>query len=348
MTLYAERRKKVLSLAKGSKAVAMTPANLFYLTDFWGGGVAIVEPEKTLVITSPLEAHRAGELAREADVVVVKRWADVVGEVLKRTGRGEVVVDDDGSLREHRRFKMRPSVFLEARRVKDEEEVKRITRASRGLDRIYEELPGVLKPGVTEWEAGAEVMKLATLNELTPCGGDAALSPTIIASGPNGALPHSELTGRKLRRGDFVVADIFFRYRGYNSDETRTFAVGTATARMKEDYAKVLEAQEEAMRLIKAGTVCEDVHLEAVRSLERNGVAKYLNHSIGHGVGIDIHELPNVSRGSKSKLVKNDVVTDEPGIYFPGKYGIRIEDTVRTDSSPVLLTRYTKDLVTTG
>jgi Xaa-Pro aminopeptidase/Xaa-Pro dipeptidase len=348
MTLYAERRRKVLSLAKGSKAVAMTAGNLFYLTDFWGGGAAIVEPERTVVVTSPLEADRAGELAREAEVVVVKRWADVGEEIVKRTGRSEVAVDDDRSFRKHRRFRDRPELFLEARRVKDGEEVDRITKASRGLDRIYEELPRVLKPGVTEWEAAAEVMKLATLNELTPSGSDGALSPTIVASGPDGALPHSELTSRRLKRGDFVVADIFFRYRGYNSDETRTYAVGTATAQMKKDYAAVREAQEDAMRLIRVGTVCEDVHLEAVKTLERHGVAKYLNHSIGHGVGIDIHELPPVSRGSKTRLLKDDVVTDEPGIYRPGRYGIRIEDTVRVDSSPKILTRFTKDLVTTG
>jgi len=348
MTLYAERRRKVLSLAKGSKAVAMTAGNLFYLTDFWGGGAAIVEPERTLVITSPLEADRAGELAHEAEVVVVKGWAQVMEEIAKRTGRDEVAVDDDRALRKYGRFKLKPGVFLEARRVKDEEEVGRIRRASRALDRIYEELPRVLKPGRTEWEAAAEVMKLATLNELTPSGSDGALSPTIVASGPNGALPHSELTGRKLRRGDFVVADIFFRYRGYNSDETRTFAVGSATAEMRRDYAAVLEAQEDALKLIAEGNVCEDVHLEAVKTLEKHGVAKYLNHSIGHGVGIDIHELPPISKGSKSKLLKNDVVTDEPGIYFPGKYGIRIEDTVKSDRKPVVLTSYTKELVVAG
>jgi len=348
MTLYGERRKKVLSLAKGSKVVAMTAGNLFYLTDFWGGGVAIVEPERTLVVTSPLEADRARELAHEAEVVVVKRWAEVTEEIVKRTGRSEVAVDDDRSLRKYPRFKLKPSVFLEARRVKDEEEVSRITRASRGLDRIYEDLQRVLKPGVTEWEAAAEVTKMATLNELTPSGSDSALSPTIVASGPNGALPHSELTDRKIRRGDFVVADIFFRYKGYNSDETRTFAVGTATAQMKKDYAAVLDAQENALDLIAEGNVCEDVHLEAVRILEKHGVAKYLNHSVGHGVGIDIHELPPIAKGSKAKLVANDVVTDEPGIYLPGKYGIRIEDTVKTGRKPIVLTKFTKELLVTG
>jgi len=192
------------------------------------------------------------------------------------------------------------------------------------------------------------VMKTATANQLTPSGSDSALSPTILASGPNGALPHSELTTRKIRNGDFVVADIFFRYHGYNSDETRTFAVGSATAEMKKHYAAVLDAQESALDLIKEGTVCEDVHMAAVKSLRKAGVEKYLNHSIGHGVGIDIHEMPPIAKGSKSKLLANDVVTDEPGIYFQGKYGIRIEDTVKTGKNPVVLTRFTKELMVVG
>jgi Xaa-Pro aminopeptidase/Xaa-Pro dipeptidase len=169
-----------------------------------------------------------------------------------------------------------------------------------------------------------------------------------VASGPNGALPHSELTARRIKEGDFVVADIFFRYRGYNSDETRTFAVGSATAEMKRHYATVLEAQESALDIIREGTVCEDVHMAAVKVLRKAGVEKYLNHSVGHGVGIDIHEMPPIGKGSKSRLLANDVVTDEPGIYFPGRYGIRIEDTVKTGRKPVLLTKFTKELLTVG
>ena len=235
MTIYGERRKKVLSLAKGKQAVAMTGANVFYLTDFWGGGAAIVHPDETVIITSPLEVGRAGELGREVRVVGVKTWAEVKREVVKQVGRDEAVVDSDAGLRGLGRFSLKPKLFLEARRVKDEVEVERIERASKGLDRIFEALTKELRPGRTEWEVAAEVMKIATANELTPSGSDSALSPTIVASGPNGALPHSELTARKVRKGDFVVADIFFRYHGYNSDETRTFAVGSATAEMKKE-----------------------------------------------------------------------------------------------------------------
>jgi len=406
MTIYGERRKRLLSLAKGKQVAVMTGANLFYLTDFWGGGAAIVRPDKTVVITTPLEVDRASELGREVEVVVAKGWKLVHAALMKDLGKGPVVVDDDSAFKGSKRFSKRADMFLEARRVKDEVEVARIERASKGLDRIFEVLtkelrPGrtewevaaevmkvataneltpsgsdsalsptivasgpngalphselifevltkELRPGRTEWEVAAEVMKVATANELTPSGSDSALSPTIVASGPNGALPHSELTTRKVKEGDFVVADIFFRYQGYNSDETRTFAVGSATAEMKRNYATVLEAQECALDTIREGTVCEDVHMAAVKVLRKAGVEKYLNHSVGHGVGIDIHEMPPISKGSKSRLLTNDVVTDEPGIYFPGRYGIRIEDTVKTGRKPVVLTRFTKELLTVG
>ncbi|MBI3858848.1 MAG: M24 family metallopeptidase [Thaumarchaeota archaeon] len=260
-------------------------------------------------------------------------------------GRGS---DSDEGLRGKRGFEAKPDLFLRARRVKDDVELERILKASKGLDKVFQALPGVLSPGRTEWEVAAEVMKIATLNGLTPSGSDSALSPTIVASGPNGALPHSELTARKIRRGDFVVADMFFRFHGYNSDETRTFAVGQATKEMRDRYSIVLEAQEEALGLIRGGTPCRDVHNRAVSVLRRHKVEKYLNHSVGHGVGIDIHELPSISKLSKDRLLVDDVVTDEPGIYFPGKYGIRIEDTVKTERKPVVLTNYTKELVICG
>jgi Xaa-Pro aminopeptidase/Xaa-Pro dipeptidase len=338
----------MLALARGKQVVAMTAPNLFYLTDFFGGGVAIVRPDKTVVVTSPLEAARAGEVGNEVEVVVAKRSKDIIGVLMRRLGKGTAVVDDDRELRRFKRFKMRPDLFLEARRVKDETEVTRIRKASRGVDKVFEALPSELKAGRTEWEVAAEVMKLATAQGLTPSGSDSALSPTIIASGENGALPHSELTGRRLKMGDFVVADIFFRYDGYNSDETRTFCLGTPTSEMKKNYAAVLDAQQAALDVAKSGVVCEQVHQAAVKVLAKHGVAKYLNHSVGHGVGIDIHELPGISNGNKRKLLVNDVITDEPGIYLRGKYGIRIEDTLKIDRKPVLLTKYTKELVTCG
>jgi Xaa-Pro aminopeptidase/Xaa-Pro dipeptidase len=349
MGVYADRRKRVLSMAKGREVIAARGANMFWLTDFWGAGAALVREDRTVVVTSVLEENRARELGNEVEVVAVKKWADVAETVHKLLDKKvKVYADDDFELRRFKRVEMKPSLFLEARRVKDEVELERIAKASKGLDGIFEALMKEIRPGRTEWEVAAEVMKHATLSGLTPSGSDSALSPTIVASGENGALPHSELTDRKIREGDFVVADIFFRYRGYNSDETRTYAVGRVSGDMRRNYHAVLEAQEGALELIKEGTPCKDVNDRAVGILRKHGVDKYLNHGIGHGVGIDIHELPRISTTSADSLVSNDVVTDEPGVYFLGKYGIRIEDTVKTGRKPVALTRSTKELVTVG
>jgi Xaa-Pro aminopeptidase len=346
LALYAERRKKLLSLARGKQVVAMTGKNLFYVSDFFGGGAGIVLPDKTVVVTTPLEEERAGTVGKEVEVEVVRAWKDVPGAVLKHLrGRG-AVVDDDLELRGSEGVATDPGLFLEARRVKDEEEVGRIKRASVAMDRIFKALPAELRPGRTEWEVAAEVMKLATLQGLTPSGSGG--SPIIIASGENSALPHSELSRRRLRSGDFVVADIFFRSGGYHSDATRTFAVGRASPEMRKNYAAVLEAQDAALDLVRKGEVCERVHMAAVGVLRRQRLDRYLNHSVGHGVGIDIHELPRIGRGSRGRLQENDVVTDEPGVYLHGRYGIRIEDTIRVGRRPQVLTRFTKELLVAG
>ncbi|MDV3243994.1 MAG: aminopeptidase P family protein [Nitrososphaerales archaeon] len=348
MGVYAKRRKRLLSEAEGKMVVAAKPGNVFYLTDFWGGGTAVVHPDRTVIVTSPLEVERAEKLGNEVEVVEAKSWAEMPATVLKQLGRGKTLIDDDVSLRGAKRLECRPAAYLEARSVKDEVEISRIMKASAGQDRIFRALESEIRPGRTEWEVAADVMKMATAEGRTPSGSDSALSPIIMASGPHGALPHSELSGRRIKRGEFVVADIFFRYKGYNSDETRTFLVGAGTAQMKQRYQAVLEAQENALERITEGTRCCDVNEAAASTLRKHGVERYLNHSIGHGVGIDIHELPSINRVNKGALKANQVVTDEPGVYFRGKYGIRIEDTVLVGTKPRPLTRYAKELVTVG
>ena len=347
LTVYAQRRKRLLSMAKGKQVAVFTAPNLFYLTDFFGGGAGIVHQDKTVVVTSPLEADRAGEVCKEAEIVVVKRWKDVAKEISRQLEKGKVVTDAEQEQLKGR-VEPNPQLFLEARRVKDELELERIRKACAKTDKTFRAVEGMLKPGKTEWEVAAEVMRVATEAGMTPSNSGSSLGPVIVASGPHGAYGHSELSGRKAKAGDFVVADLFFRYEGYNSDETRTFAVGTVSPEMKKNYAIVREAQQAAIDAVRDGAECGSVNKAAVEVLRKHGLAKHLNHSVGHGVGIDIHEMPGIFRGNKVKLVKNDVITDEPGVYFVGKYGIRIEDTLRVDRNPELFTKYTKDLVTCG
>jgi len=348
LTVFSQRRKTLLSLAKGKQVVAVTAPNLFYLTSFFGGGVAVVHPDKTVVVTFPLEADRAGELCQESEIVVVKKRKDLMKEVERQLEKGKVTTDEEGAFK-GRRFKAKPQLFLDARRVKDDVELELIRKACTRTDKTYEALMSSMKPGRTEWELAAEVMKAALEQGMTPSNSDSSLGPVIIASGPHGAYGHSELSDRKLRDGDFVVADLFFRYQGYNSDETRTFAIGTVSSEMKRHYAVVKEAQAAALDVAREGKACGAVNEAAVDVLRKNGMDKLLNHSIGHGVGIDIHEMPGIFKGNKVRLLKNDVITDEPGVYLVGKFGVRIEDTLVVGGKrPEVLTKFTKDLVTCG
>ena len=341
LTVYAQRRRRLLSLSKGNQVVAMTAPNLFWLTGFFGAGAAVVHRDKTVVITTPLEADRANEAVREAEIVTAA-LKDIGKEVSKRLERGAAMVDDERVYGGPGRFRASPGTFLQARRTKDGLEIQRIRKACEGTDRVFEELVKELKPGKSEWELAAVATKAALEQRLVPYG------PVIIASGPHGAYGHSELSDRRVQLGDFVVADLFFRYEGYYSDETRTFAVGTVSPEMKKHYAVVREAEQAALDAVGDGVPSAEVSEAAVRVLRRNKLDRFLNHSVGHGVGIDIHELPKVTEGNRAKLLRDDVITDEPGVYFVGKYGIRIEDTLRVDSKPDLLTRFTKDLVTCG
>ncbi len=347
LTVYAQRRKRLLSLAKGKQVAVFTAPNLFYLTDFFGVGAAVVHKDKTVVFTTSLEADRAGEVAHEAEIVVVKKWKDI-GRDLMRQVAGKGVVDELPEGIKSKRLKANPDLFLEARRVKDGLELERLQKACSATDKVYEAVQKEMKPGKTEWEMAAVAMKTALEQGMTPSNSDSSLGPVIIASGPHGAYGHSELSDRKMKSGDFVVADLFFRFEGYNSDETRTFAIGTVTSEMKKHYEMVKESQQAALDEITEGVRCGKVNDAAVDVLRKYKMDRYLNHSVGHGVGIDIHELPQIRTGNKARLVKNDVITDEPGVYLVGRYGIRIEDTVRVDRKPVLLTKFTKDLVTCG
>ena len=347
MTVYAQRRKRLLSLAKGKQVAAMTAPNLFWLTSFFGGGAALVYPDKTVVITTPLEADRAGELCQESELVIVKKRDGVRKEIERQVEKGAVLVDDDQGF-ESRGVRENPQLFLDARRVKDAHEIELIRKACAGTDRAYQVLEQELRPGRTEWQLAAAVMEVALERGMTPSNSDSSLGPVIIASGPHGAFGHAELSNRKVENGDFVVADLFFRYQGYNSDETRTFAIGTVTSEMKRHYAVVKEAQSAALEAARVGAACGAVNEAAVEVLRKSGMDRLLNHSIGHGVGIDIHEMPRISKGIKLKLVENDVITDEPGVYLPGRFGVRIEDTLVVGKRPELLTRFTKDLVTCG
>lgn len=341
MTIYGRRRERLLSAAKGyDTVVVLNPKNLFYLTDFWGGGIGIVREESTVVVTSVMEQKRATESGKEVLVVPEKGMA-AIHEAARKRMNGKVLVDAyDPDLR----GEIDEALFLGVRRTKDSEEVKRIAKATKKVELLYSLLEREIRPGRTETEIASEVMRLATREGLSPLGAEGSLSPVIVASGPNGALPHAELTERKVGRGDLIVADIFFRFRGYCTDCTRTYAVGKASEDARAGYEAVLEAQKRGVELAVRGAKARAIHAGVTAVLAEHGLERYFTHGTGHGVGIDIHERPSIGMSSDDILAEGDVVTVEPGIYKPGRFGVRIEDTVVIGRETENLYEYTREL----
>ncbi len=176
-------------------------------------------------------------------------------------------------------------------------------------------------------------------------GADHVSFDVIAASGENSALPHAKPSSRRLEAGDFIVLDYGAVYDGYHSDETCTLAVGDISDRQREVYGVVREAQDRALEAVRAGMPCSEIDHAARSVIETRGLGKFFSHGTGHGVGLCVHEEPRIAALSKSTLEAGMVVTIEPGVYLPGLWGVRIEDTVLVKSEGCeMITRFPKDL----
>jgi len=185
----------------------------------------------------------------------------------------------------------------------------------------------VLRPGVKESDVAAEMEYAARR-----AGAEAMSFPTIIASGARSALPHGRASDEPIKPGGFVVCDFGVILAGYCSDQTRTVWVGNVATGAQQDaratYEAVLEAQQSAIAAVRPGVSVTEVDAAARKVLRKRGLGRYFTHSTGHGVGLEIHEAPRVAAGQKAVLRPGMVITIEPGVYFPGKWGVRIEDMV--------------------
>lgn len=211
----------------------------------------------------------------------------------------------------------------EARIVKEEYELKLLREAAKiasdSIDPVYEKL----KPGMTEKEVAASVVY-----EMMKNGADGPSFSTIVAFGENASQPHYSPGNRKLKSGDCVLIDYGALYDGYCSDVTRTVSFGKASEELKEVYETVFNAQAEAMKLIEEGTNGKDVDIKARTVIDSTKYKGRFIHSLGHGIGLDVHDHSALSQNLDFPLKSNMVITNEPGIYLPGKLGVRIEDDI--------------------
>ncbi len=209
------------------------------------------------------------------------------------------------------------------RKVKDETELALIEKAAemtnRGMKKAFE----VMEAGLKERDVAAEIEY-----EMRKAGSDGVAFETIVSSGPSSAFPHGGCGDREVRRGDFIVIDIGAKYKGYCADLTRTMIVGEPSAKQREIYETVRKAQASAMGVIQAGVEGKKVDKVARECIAEAGYGENFVHSLGHGVGLDVHEPPTLGPRSKDVLASGNVVTVEPGIYIPKFGGVRIEDTV--------------------
>jgi len=189
--------------------------------------------------------------------------------------------------------------------------------------KLFDRALEVLRPGVKEVEVAAEMEYAARRS-----GAEEMSFPTIIASGARSALPHGRASEQRIAAGGFVVCDFGVILSGYCSDQTRTVWVGAVTEDARRAYEAVREAQQAAIEAVRPDVAVGDVDAAARKVLRKAGLGRYFTHSTGHGVGLEIHEAPRVADGQKDILEPGMVITIEPGVYFPGKWGVRIEDMV--------------------
>ncbi|UCH57322.1 MAG: M24 family metallopeptidase, partial [Candidatus Bathyarchaeota archaeon] len=222
----------------------------------------------------------------------------------------------------------------------DEEEQGLMKQAGELSDIGMEAVRECLRDGIREYEVAAEAayaMRKEGAVDIT--------FPFIVASGPRSAYPHAGVSGRKIRKGDFVTIDLGATCNGYLSDNTRTFIIGSPSERQRSVYETVLEANEAALPEIRDGAEGVNVDRIARDIIESAGYGDAFIHGLGHGLGLEVHEPPSLSKRSKDTLRDGNVVSDEPGIYVKGFEGVRIEDTVLVSASgPKRLTKYDKDL----
>jgi Xaa-Pro aminopeptidase/Xaa-Pro dipeptidase len=350
-----QRRLKLLNFAKKTNCdtlVAFEPENLFYMTGFWGEAACILEKNgKTTIIAPELEVDRAKEESKNCDVIASERGSGLISSLVSKIKGKNVCTDCNNystmmSLKKSvRGIKHSTEPFYNARIIKDSDEIVILKKASKIIDDMFELCVNKIKKGLTESELQSILMSYAISNEMFDTGYKSTLNPLIIAGGPNGALPHAQVTNRKFSSGDLIVVDLTLRYKGYVSDATRTFGLGKISNNAKEVYEIVKESQKLGVRAVKPNTASKLIDKACRDYITKKNYGKYFIHSTGHGIGLEVHEQPNISHKSTTKLEKNMAITVEPGIYIPKKFGVRIEDSLIVKDVPILLHKFTKDLV---
>lgn len=350
-----ERRERLLKYAHNldcDALVSFEPENLYYMTGFWGEAIGILEKNgQTTIIAPELEVGRAKEESIGCNVITAERGVGLISGLVSKIKNNKVCTDCQNYPTMESLKKSIPAIkystepFYRAREVKDSKEISILKKASQIIDEMYELCVKKTKIGLRESELQSILMSFAMEREMFSTGYRSTLNPLIIAGGPNGALPHAQVTKRKFANGDLIVVDLTLRYKGYVSDATRTFGLGTISDHAKEIYETVKESQKAGLKAVRVGVSCKSIDDACRDYIDKKNYGQYFIHSTGHGIGLEVHEFPTISQKSQTILQKDMAITVEPGIYIPKKFGVRIEDSVIVKDKPMVLHKFTKDLV---
>lgn len=326
-----------------------------YLSGFTGSDSHLfVTKNKAYLLTDERYLVAAKKETNGCETIDISkiRPSDLLKKILPKAGKKTVLIDGSVtffSVVEKIKEKIpqvriinADGVLKELRRIKTAEEITLLKKCARISCAAFERFLPFVKVGATERSLARKLSDL-----LVDCGADGNAFDPIIASGKNGVLPHARPTDKKLRCGEFVVIDFGATYRGYCADMTRTVSIGKVSPRMQKMYEAVREAQEAGCRAARVGIPARAVDGVCREVLKKHGFEKYFIHSTGHGLGMEVHELPNVGPKEEQHLEAGEVVTCEPGVYIKGVGGVRIEDSlVITHSGAVNLTaRVEKKLI---
>ena len=338
----------------GLDAMLITsPSGERYALGFHGEGLLLVSRDGAHYTTDGRYIEAAQEQITGAQVSLVTAGSGHLAQArayLEEKGlhnvgfeSGEMTVDA------HRRYAQElPCILTPAqtllddlRASKDEEEQAIMRRAQEITDEAFKAILNFIRPGLTEREIAARIVY-----ELLRRGGERVSFDPIVASGPNGSRPHAVPGDQVVDTGMFITMDFGCVVDGYCSDMTRTVALGQPTEEMEQVYSIVLAAQKAGINAARAGIPGREVDAAGRKVIADAGYGPYFSHSFGHSLGVDIHESPNASPSEKAPLPAGAVVSAEPGIYLPGKFGVRIEDVlVYTSQGSIDLTKSPKELI---
>ena len=331
----------------GLDAILLTSeANCYYAAGFMGEGIALVTRRGSWYFTDSRYTEAAdkaiGDAAVIREVSREKPFSALINEALAEAGAEKAGFEEQRmTVAEHAVYSEKlhctltpaSALMTELRSSKDEEELSCMTAAQRIAEGALAQILKEIRPGMTEKEIAARLNYL-----MVSAGAEKTSFDTIVASGPNGSMPHAVPGMRKVREGDFITMDFGCVYKGYCSDMTRTVALGQPSDEMRNVYDIVLQAQLAGIAAARAGVTGAAIDGAARKVIQDAGYGSCFGHSFGHSLGIDIHEAPNAAPGNDKPMPDGAVISAEPGIYLPGRFGVRIEDVMilRPDGAQVI------------